>query len=1216
MKPDAKRRPPGATRPQNGEVFVQEMSLTVNPTPESPQSAADAHNALRRALGLDNALVGSLPPDARELLLEHVQIWGDPEEALALAELLREAHGPLLYLLDVQAAAHAALGNVALAQQINERRQRRSSKVAAQAFDAIALQALGKDAHARQVADELAATHPKSVVAQTAAATVLAHGGDFKAAHELLLRYLEYAPSDPYATLVLARLALEAGEVELAGAMAERLGPGVPATLGDAHLGELADLLEALGRTESAAAARLEHERRRQLHIARLATLVQPYTAIASGQVVDSAAIYRNIHGPASVPATREEQRRVKLEAARYFGFSALREGQAETIAAVLRGESILAVMPTGAGKSLCYQLPALVLPRSSLIISPLIALMKDQVDSLPPASRARATFINSTLTDAEMAERMAGVAEGKYKLIYAAPERLRQREFLRALRSAGLDLFVIDEAHCVSLWGHDFRPDYLFLQEARQELGNPTTLAMTATAPPRVRDEITEYMRDEATHAARGATSTAPALGAPPHVIALDIFRDNLHLSALRFNNEEEKREAVLKFTKETPGSGIIYVNSRHKAEALAFALREVGVTAEAYHAGMESRAAIQDRFMANKTRVVVATVAFGMGIDKADIRFIVHFHPARSLAGYYQEVGRAGRDGKPSQGVLLYSKSDFANLRRWARADEYGADFLERVYAGVAAQLGAGEEERSDTLVGAVDARRLQRVLGSDETAIRVGVSLLERADLLSRSFDVAQDVNVTLPRKLPPDARNDALFLDLLRGMGLTPGQNADFKMKAIAQFMGVSTAELERNLLNWEMAGYFKLARSHRAMSITLPPRPVDMRERLERLLAQAQALGQRRIEDMVDYAETAECRHGYISAQFGSPPRIKCTVCDNCTGIRPEMPTPSETEHLLPEDGEIIPMIIDCLISLARPVGRTGLAKILAGSLSAPATPDKARHFGALKGLGEAGALEYVDDLLENGKLRQYERQGFNVLAPTLGGRAEADAWLAEHPEMAAYGEAPAEEATDGVDGNPEDAQAAAETTTYTALQKALWLWRRRLADELGQPPYIVMSNELMLQIAETRPPHLDALAALPGMGAQRMERYGLTIMDLITLNPAGADDAVLLQMQRAAQAENKTNAAEKRAATVGVSPQLEKKVFMKLQELRQKQAVSARGTATDVASSTLLKEIARNAPATLEALAAIPGFKTSGLRDAGPQIIAEIGKLRSGLGEK
>ena len=229
------------------------------------------------------------------------------------------------------------------------------------------------------------------------------------------------------------------------------------------------------------------------------------------------------------------------------------------------------------------------------------------------------------------------------------------------------------------------------------------------------------------------------------------------------------------------TDGSGIIYVNSRHKAESLAFSLREAGVAAEAYHAGIEQRGGVQDRFMSDKTRVVVATIAFGMGIDKSDIRFIVHFHPSRSLAAYYQEVGRAGRDGKPSQGVLFYSNNDWANLRRWAKADEYNVELLLRVLAAVATQLGIypdgaplnSETPITETASGPVDLRRLQQVLAIDETTLRVAVSMLERCDLLTRGFDIPQEIVITLPKKLPNAAKHDEEFARLQRGLALGRG-----------------------------------------------------------------------------------------------------------------------------------------------------------------------------------------------------------------------------------------------------------------------------------------------------------------------------------------------------------------------------------------------------------------------------------------------------------
>jgi len=1177
-------------------------------------SADGSHDPSPEARAFDIDLIANLPPDLRDELLDYAQTWQSPASVLALVEAVREAHGPLLFLLDYQAAALLAQQEANAALEVAERRQKRSSSIASRAIEVRALQRAGYESHALAMAEELTQTWPRSLTAQRAAAEVFAAQQDGARALAILQTYLETHPGEPSALLSVARMAFQQGEIGTATAVSERLGVGVPADLPDIELGDLHALMIEQGRSESAAAVTLEMERRRAIHWQKITALLAPWLAARDFEstggddlgaeatpVAENETLFHRINGPESIPLSRTEERRIQLEAVRNFGFGALREGQPQTIASVLRGESILAVMPTGAGKSLCYQLPALMAPRASLIISPLIALMKDQVDSLPAAARRQATYINSTIPEEEIASRMQGVEAGKYKLIYAAPERLRQREFLRALHAAGVDLFVVDEAHCVSLWGHDFRPDYLFLQEARAALGNPATLAMTATAPPRVRDEILDYMRTDsgdtdadATSATEGAESAAQT----PRVLALDIFRSNLHLSALRFANEDEKLAAAIKFVTETEGSGIIYVNTRHKSESLAAALRSRGVLAEAYHAGMENRGAIQDRFMSNKTRVVIATVAFGMGIDKPDIRFILHFHPSRSLAGYYQEVGRAGRDGKPSQGVLFYSNNDWANLRRWARADEYDAVFLMRVLAAVGAQLGVSEGTEHNDLDGAVDARRLQSVLNVDETTVRVAISLLERADLLRRGFDVAQDVTVSLPRKnaMPAAAAQDETFGDLLKGLALSPGQSAGFRLNDIASFMGWNLSDCELMLLEWQAKGYLKVQLSRRAMFIELPTQPADAQARLERILAQSQALGNRRIDDISGYATTEGCRHGYISAHFGSPPRIRCTVCDNCTGVRPDLPVPVDLPHLLPDDADLEPMILDSLISLPRTVGRGGLARILAGSLRAPYTPDKARHHGALKAMGEGGILEYIDDLLESGRLRQYERQGFMVLGTTVSGRAEAEAWLAEHPDLNQYGEAPL--------ADEEETTADADAgERFTALQKAIWLWRRRLAEELGQPAYVVMSNETMIQIAETRPATMEALATLPGMGEQRLNRYGETILDLVRLHPAGAEDVTLLRQQR----EQLAIAKEKQPLkSVTVSPRAERRIYMKMQELRQQIAVQGKGKYAEIASNTLLKEIARTGPASLAELEALPGFRSSALPPHADRIIAEV----------
>ncbi len=1172
------------------------------------ESSANRAQNLLEALHLPAERVGALPPELRDALLDYAGAWAAATDLLMLTDLLREAHGPLLFLLDHQASGYLRAGEPEAALEVIERRQRRSTTIASQALEAEALLAAGHDAHALAVANDIIEAAPRNATALTTGATVLAKLGRFDEGADLLQAYLADRPRDLQATLTMATLATEAREEQLSSEYIERLGAGIPAGITPRQLQSLAALMVAADRPESARAAQVELERRRTIQFQELAESLAPFTGHEPVADEDLQAIYRHLGGTSTIEVDRREERKIQIDMARHFGYMKLREGQAETIASAQRGESILTVMPTGAGKSVCYQLPALTQPRATLVISPLIALMKDQVESLPTTARKKATFINSTLSDEELSARMAGIARGDYKLIYAAPERLRQRGFLRALRGAGLDLFVVDEAHCVSLWGHDFRPDYLFIQEARAELGNPPALAMTATAPPRVRDEIVDYMSDI------GEASGAERVPQRPHVLALDIFRDNLHLSALRFHNEEEKLAALLKFVTETEGSGIVYVNSRHRAESLAFHLREAGVAAEAYHAGISGRGAVQDRFMSDATRVVVATIAFGMGIDKSDIRFIVHFHPSRSLAAYYQEVGRAGRDGVLSQGVLFYSNNDWANLRRWAKSDEFTVEYLERVYVAIANQLDvkldidkietAMTDDKLATAIGPVDARRLQQVLNTDETSVRVAVSLLERADLISRTFDLPRELSITMPKKLAKSATEDNDFLRLQRGLALRPGKAAVFQTADVAAFMDWPLAETEAWLYDMQNEGWLQVEGAKRAMLMELPSPPNDIRTRLERLLTQSSAVAQRRIDDVIGYATAETCRHGYISAHFGSPPRSKCDVCDNCTGIRPDIPEPEAPAHPLPEDVDIAPMVLDCLVSLPKPVGRSGLARILTGSLRAPVKPNEARHHGRLKALGEAMVMNHVDDLLEGGQLRQYSRSGYPVLAATMRGRAQAEAWLAGHPELAAYGKPPEE---------PEVEETPVENVgdKYTALQKALWSWRRRSAEEQGQPPYVIMSNEIMLTIAEQRPQTIDDLALVPGMGTQRLQHYGPVILDLIRLNPPQAGDEELMAAQRT-ELQTQTGAARAKAQALGagVSPRCERLIFIKLQELRQKEAVHRDGKPSYIANNSLLKAIAARGPESQDELEAILGFRSSGLRDAAPQILAIVEAAR------
>ncbi len=352
------------------------------------------------------------------------------------------------------------------------------------------------------------------------------------------------------------------------------------------------------------------------------------------------------------------------------LGYDDLRPGQREAIDAVMAGHDTLAVMPTGSGKSAIYQISGLLLSGLTIVVSPLIALQKDQVESLETGRDVRAAELNSTLSTKEREAVFEAMETAEQMFLFLAPEQLANEDLLERLAKLHPTLFVVDEAHCISEWGHDFRPDYLRLGAAIQTLGRPTTLALTATAAGPVRDEIVD------------------ALGMhEPKVFVRDFDRPNIHLAVERFDDADDKLEAVLAFVAEHTGSGIVYAATRKDTETIAAALAEQGVAARAYHAGLKAkeRDAIQDAFMAGEADVIVATIAFGMGIDKPDIRYVVHYSISDSLDSYYQEIGRAGRDGEPSEALLLYDPADL-NLRRFqSGAGELKAEDVKPVLATI---------------------------------------------------------------------------------------------------------------------------------------------------------------------------------------------------------------------------------------------------------------------------------------------------------------------------------------------------------------------------------------------------------------------------------------------------------------------------------------------------------------------------------------------------
>ncbi|HKY34992.1 MAG TPA: ATP-dependent DNA helicase RecQ [Polyangiaceae bacterium] len=413
-------------------------------------------------------------------------------------------------------------------------------------------------------------------------------------------------------------------------------------------------------------------DHRRQLVAKRLSELRLLYRSNPSAFSTEVLGMLREIAGAVAAETSSAGSARAEVlqppdEVLKdVFGYDSFRPGQREIIEAVLAGQDCVGVMPTGSGKSITYQVPAIALGRFALVVSPLIALMKDQVDALTEAG-VSATFLNSSLTFDERRERLAEITRGKHRLVYAAPEGL-EASVGRLLSEQQPSLIAIDEAHCISEWGHDFRPAYRNLSSLKRRFGNVPMLALTATATPQVTRDIVQQLGMRTPKLFRGS-----------------FFRKNLQIATFQKGDAlgRTTREAIASLVTSRPGeSGIVYCLSRKSTEETADYLKQQGCRAACYHAGLspEQRSKAQDAFRNDDIDVVVATIAFGMGIDKSNVRYVIHRDLPKSIEGYYQEIGRAGRDGAPSDCVLFYSWSEVVAYDRFADGteDDAAADRL----------------------------------------------------------------------------------------------------------------------------------------------------------------------------------------------------------------------------------------------------------------------------------------------------------------------------------------------------------------------------------------------------------------------------------------------------------------------------------------------------------------------------------------------------------
>ena len=558
------------------------------------------------------------------------------------------------------------------------------------------------------------------------------------------------------------------------------------------------------------------------------------------------------------------------------FGYPDFRPPQVRAVQAVLSGRDALVVLPTGGGKSLCYQVPALMREGLTVVISPLISLMKDQVDALERRGLP-AAFINSTLSSNEAADRMAQARDGSLKLLYLAPERMDAGRTLQKLVEIGVSLLAIDEAHCISEWGHDFRPSYRRIGLIRERLGSPQTVALTATATPDVREDVVRQL------ALRDA-----------EIVVAGFDRVNLtyHVAATR--TQQDKDKAAVQWLRAAPGPAIVYAPTRKAVERVTSMLVRARVKAVAYHAGLDDslRQRAQNDFMGESARVIVATSAFGMGIDKADVRLVVHHAMPGSIEAYYQEAGRAGRDGKPSTCVLLHSYPDRFTHEFFVEQAHPGRALIEQLF-----KLLRAEADKDgfvglsvDDLVERVPSKAGDRKIGAALRVLGAAGALAVEPAAAGRVWVRLLAAPARITRELTGDREYDREVLRALwRAVGKRLETGASIDLDGLPPGFGGSMGivpVLERlesqQFVTWMRTGSgFRLdARCRDAKWL-----PVDWHALERRRQAELS-----RLDSMQRYAQTRACRRAYVLRYFGDPEvRAQCDACDRCLGTTEEAP---------------------------------------------------------------------------------------------------------------------------------------------------------------------------------------------------------------------------------------------------------------------------------------------------------------------------------------
>jgi len=680
-----------------------------------------------------------------------------------------------------------------------------------------------------------------------------------------------------------------------------------------------------------------------------------------------------------------------------HFGFEQFRPNQREVIEHALARRHALAVLPTGLGKSLCYQLPAQLMSGLTLVISPLIALMQDQVEAMARRGFKNVTSLNSALSPSEIGRRFGDIERGSYKLVYVAPERCDSPRFQQLVRRTEISLVVIDEAHCISQWGHDFRPHYRTMLARLPELKRATFLALTATATPEVQRDI------------------VAALELPDiQRVVADFDRPNLHFETFHIDDRQSKDKKLLDLLSREDGAAIVYASTRKEAATVHQLLESRGFNAALYHAGLDAakRSEAQRRFLQGDCRVITATVAFGLGIDKPDVRRVIHYNVPGSLENYYQEAGRAGRDGEGAVCTLLYSQSDVRIQRFLLEQSHPEPQTMLQIYCLL---------RNAHPL--AVAAGDLVTASGKQEIAVNAALQALYEQKWAQITADG-----------------------------------------KYLVEKPEVAQPKIEAQ----------------------------SLRERRRR--------ASDRLRSVIAYALDAQCRRAQILGYFGqkfSPPCGGCDVCATTTDaqtadFRGVNPRESAGELIANSASDrVARIILQTVADFGGRLGRTLIADLLAGSKRKRITElnlDQTDHYGALRLHTQERSLKWIDDLIAQRLLKTTAEEYPRLMITGLGVEALNCKTLLALSGLAQAGARPMPDKT-----SPE----RFDGVISEELTQALKQWRREKAAALNVPPYVILHDSAVEEIARLRPQTPDQLRAIKGIGDGKLAQFGAEIIGVV-----------------------------------------------------------------------------------------------------------------------